>query len=177
MNRDGKKREGNKPEPVIIDWSAECENSTELMEREAKANGKTLEEYKATGDAHCSKIAENSSNVHKSEEQISGHSVNIYTSNLDKDASDVKELVSDIFTQVNDVKESASEKVEVHATKESKESASEMVEVHKESASEIVGEAPGADEDEEWEDLSDEDKKKPKKKSGGKFYGGYYGRY
>lgn len=163
MNRDGKKREGNKPEPVIIDWSAECENSTELMEREAKANGKTLEEYKATGDAHCSKITENSSNVHKSEEQISGHSVNIYTSNLDKDASDVKELVSEIFTQVNDVKESASEKVEVHATKES--------------ASEIVGEAPGADEDEEWEDLSDEDKKKPKKKSGGKFYGGYYGRY
>lgn len=84
----------NKKSPEKIDWSAECENSTELMEREAKANGKTLETCE-TNEATDSASTNPSEKVDTSEQQTCDKSAESETIKVERESGESKEGASE----------------------------------------------------------------------------------
>uniref|UniRef100_A0A8D9AQF0 Uncharacterized protein n=1 Tax=Cacopsylla melanoneura TaxID=428564 RepID=A0A8D9AQF0_9HEMI len=141
--------------PKKLDWIAECENSEELREREARANGSSW-----TSVQHANEEKERESNS---------------SNTLEKDGETQDLTNRDEQTTVKHGEELIKDGHEESAKKDTQQQKSHSEEGKTVECKDTEEKEEGDDEDEEWEDVSDEeDKKKTKNK---KYGGRYYGRY
>ncbi|KAL1463230.1 hypothetical protein WDU94_015003 [Cyamophila willieti] len=165
-----------------LNWIAECENSEELREREARANGKSLtnsgtdevnlerdvekESQESNSLTNLQKYGENETQVLADRDRQTNIN-QLEEANKDQYTKNKHEKSTKIDTQQEDKTSIKDEGKSVKSTNNEEKSESKKGEEEEEEV--LVGD------DEEWEDVSDEeDKKKNKNK---KYGGRYYGRY